>query len=246
MITVTGLDADAEPDLPERALTVTAHPDDVDFGAAGTVARLTDAGVQVSYCIVTDGEAGELPEGMARDEGAALRRREQTAAAAAVGVDDLHWLGVPDGMVQPTLELRRSLVEVIRRVRPDLVICQSSERRWDSVFASHPDHLAAGEATLQAVYPDARNPNAFPDLLEAGLAGHVVREVWVMAHPEPDRCVDITETFDSKIQALTAHHSQTSDMDLPAFIREWVLGAARSGGLEEGRMAETFRTWRTG
>jgi LmbE family N-acetylglucosaminyl deacetylase len=163
-----------------------------------------------------------------------------------VGVHDLHWLGLADGTLQPTLDLRRALVEVIRRVRPDVVICQSSERRWDSVFASHPDHLAAGEATLQAVYPDARNPHAFPELAAAGLEGHVVREVWVMAHPEPDRFVDITDTFDAKIAALQAHHSQTAGLDLPEFIGRWVSGAAREGGLESGRMAEAFRTWATG
>jgi LmbE family N-acetylglucosaminyl deacetylase len=243
MITVTGMDADAEPTVPEGALVVTAHPDDVDFGAAGTVARLTREGCRVSYAIVTDGDAGELPEGTERSEGGVLRRREQLAAAAAVGVapDDVHFLGFRDGLVEPTMELRVAITRVIRMTRPDVVICQAPERRWDSMFASHPDHLAAAEATLRAVYPDARNPHTHPALMAEGLDAHTVRECWVMAHPEPDRYVDVTDTFDAKVAALRAHESQTGHMDLPDFIGGWVRDTAARGGL-----AEAFRTWPTG
>lgn len=248
MITVTGMDQSAEPTVPERALLVAAHPDDIDFGAAGTVARLTGAGCTVSYAIVTDGDAGELPEGTHRTEGGALRRREQVDAAAAVGVraEDVHFLGFPDGLVEATMELRVAITRIIRLTRPDVVICQSPERRWDSMFASHPDHLAAGEATLRAVYPDARNPHTHLALMAEGLDAHTVRECWVMAHPDPDRYVDITDTFDAKVAALRAHASQTASMDLPEFIGGWVRRAAADGGLEDGRMAEAFKTWRTG
>jgi LmbE family N-acetylglucosaminyl deacetylase len=248
MITITGMDADAEPTDPERVLVVTAHPDDVDFGAAGTVARLTRAGCTVSYAIVTDGDAGELPEGTDRFAGGALRRREQLAAATEVGVqgDDVHFLGFTDGMLEATMELRVAITRVIRITRPEVVICQSPERRWDSVFASHPDHLAAAEATLRAVYPDARNPHTHTALAAEGLDAHTVRECWVMAHPDPDRYVDITDTFDSKVAALRAHSSQTAHIDLPEFIGGWVRGAAEQGGLPDGRLAEAFRTWRTG
>jgi LmbE family N-acetylglucosaminyl deacetylase len=248
VITVTGMDSLAEPTVPERALVVAAHPDDVDFGAAGTVARLTGAGCTVSYAIVTDGDAGELPAGTERTEGGVLRRREQVAAAAEVGVhaDDVHFLGFTDGMVEATMELRVAITRVIRITRPEVVICQSPERRWDSVFASHPDHLAAAEATLRAVYPDARNPHTHTALAAEGLAAHTVRECWVMGHPDPDRYVDITGTFDAKVAALRAHTSQTAHIDLPEFIGGWVRNAAEQGGLPEGRMAEAFRTWRTG
>ena len=144
---------------------VTAHPDDVDFGAAGTVAAFTAAGVEVTYCIVTNGDAGGSDRTMSRAEMAALRQDEQRAAAAVVGVTDVRFLGHPDGMVQATLGLRRDISRVIRQVRPERVITQSPERNWDAIYASHPDHLAAGEAAVCAVYPDARNPFAHPELL---------------------------------------------------------------------------------
>jgi len=222
--------------------------DGEDLYRIGTVARLTGAGTRVSYAIVTDGDAGELPEGTDRFAGGALRRREQVAAAAEVGVeaDDVHFLGFTDGMVEVTMELRVAITRAIRQTRPDVVICQSPERRWDSVFASHPDHLAAAEATLRAVYPDARNPHTHTALAAEGLDAHTVGECWVMAHPAPDRYVDITETFDAKLAALGAHTSQTTDMDLPEFIGAWARSSAEQGGLPPGRMAEAFCTWKTG
>ena len=239
-------DGGAEPEVPERALVVSAHPDDVDFGAAGTVARLTRTGCAVSYAIVTDGDAGEVPDHVGRDGAAALRQAEQRAAAAAVGVDDVRFLGFPDGRLEVTIALRAALSRVIREVRPDVVLCQSPERRWDRVFASHPDHLAAGEATLQAVYPDARNPHAHPELAAAGLEAWAVREVWVFAHPEADRFVDITDTVDAKLAALRAHQSQTAAMDLDALVRGWAASTAADAGLAPGRLAEAFLTCRTG
>src|ERR1700675_380588 len=134
----------------ERALVVTAHPDDVDFGWAGTVARLTDSGIEVVYCVVTDGDAGGAETGMPREEMAPKRREEQTAAAAVVGVHDLFFLGYPDGRGEATLELRRHLSRVIRPRRPQRVLMQSPERSWERIYASHPDHLAVGEATIAA------------------------------------------------------------------------------------------------
>jgi LmbE family N-acetylglucosaminyl deacetylase len=237
---------DGEPQVPERALVVSAHPDDVDFGAAGTVARLTEAGCSVTYAIVTDGDAGEVPDDVGRDGAAALRQSEQRDAAAEVGVDDVRFLGFPDGRLLVDLELRRALSAVMRDVRPEVVICQSPERRYDRVFASHPDHLAAGEATLQAVYPDARNPYAHPELAADGLVPWTVTEVWIFAHPRADRFVDITDTVDAKIAALRAHRSQTSAMELDQFIRQWGAAAAADGGLDDGRLAEGFLTCRTG
>jgi LmbE family N-acetylglucosaminyl deacetylase len=245
VITLTA-DGDQEPEVPARALVISAHPDDVDFGAAGTVARLTGAGCTVTYAIVTDGDAGEVPEDVGRAGAAALRQAEQRAAAAEVGVDDVRFLGFADGRLEVTIALRAALSKVIREVRPDVVLCQSPERRYDRVFASHPDHLAAGEATLQAVYPDARNPFAHPELAAAGLDAWTVREVWIFAHPAADRFVDITDTVEAKIAALRAHQSQTSAMDLDTFIRGWGRAAGTDGGLEEGRLAEGFLTCRTG
>jgi LmbE family N-acetylglucosaminyl deacetylase len=167
-----------------RILAITAHPDDVDFGAAGTIARWTDAGLEVIYCIVTDGNAGGSDRSVSRADMATLRRAEQTAAAKQVGVHDLRFLGYQDGQVEATLALRRDLARVIRQVRPDRVVSQSPERNYARPGASHPDHRAVGSATLDAVYPDARNPFAFPELLAAeGLEPWTVREVWISGTP---------------------------------------------------------------
>lgn len=226
----------------ERVLVVTAHPDDVDFGAAGTVATLTDAGVEVTYCLVTDGDAGGSDRTISRADMAALRRQEQTRAAKAVGVDRLVFLGRPDGRVVADLSLREELSRVIREVRPDVVLCQSPDRNLDRIYASHPDHLAAGEAALCAVYPDARNPFAFPALLDAGLEPWTVREVWVMGHPAAEHHVDITGQVERKIEALLCHESQHVDpVRTERVVREWAAATAARFGLPDGRAAEAFR-----
>jgi LmbE family N-acetylglucosaminyl deacetylase len=226
-----------------RVLAVTAHPDDVDFGAAGTIARWTDAGIEVIYCVVTDGDAGGFDETFPREEMAPLRRAEQVAAAKCVGVRDVRFLGYPDGQVEATLGLRRDLARVIRQVCPDRVVCPSAERNYARTGASHPDHRAVGSAALDAVYPDARNPFAFPELrTEEGLAAWTVREVWISGSPAPNYYIDVTETFPRKIAALRAHESQTGHMNgLEERIREWLTRAAALGGLGEGRLAEAFQ-----
>jgi LmbE family N-acetylglucosaminyl deacetylase len=227
----------------ERVLVVTAHPDDVDFGAAGTVAAWTGAGIEVSYCVLTRGDAGGFDD-TPREQMPALREAEQRAAAQAVGVKDVTFLDFPDGRLYLTHELRRDISRQIRRVRPDRVLCQSPERNWMRIGASHPDHRVAGEATLCAVYPDARNPFAHPELLaEEGLTEWSVREVWMMAAPPVllNHFVDITDLFERKVAALRAHLSQTAHMtDLEGMLRTWFGAMARSGGLPEGRLAEAF------
>ena len=231
-----------------RYLHVAAHPDDLDFGCAGTTATLTGAGHEVVYCLVTSGQAGGFDRSIPRDEMARIREEEQTAAAKVVGVDELHFLGFPDGSVEPDLELRRAISRIIRIVRPDRVVTQSPVRRFDRVYASHPDHLAVGEATLNAVYPDSRNEFAFPDLLGSEkLEPHTVAEVWLMGGPEADHFVDISDTIDVKIEALLCHRSQMQSPDeLPKMIREWGRSIAAEGGLDEGRLAEAFRRVHTG
>ena len=226
-----------------RALVITAHPDDVDFGMAGTVATLTSLGVEVSYCLVTSGDAGGDQLVMAREDRAKLREDEQRAAAECVGVSDLVFLGYADGMVEPTLALRRDLARVIRRVRPDVVLTQSPERNYERIFASHPDHLATGEAALRAVYPDARNPHAFPALAnDEGLAPHTVPRVWIGGTTGPTMIVDTTATIDKKIEALKSHKSQLGDgAHIDAMIREWGALIAKNAGLSKGRLGEAFR-----
>jgi LmbE family N-acetylglucosaminyl deacetylase len=242
---MTGVLDDAEV---TRILAITAHPDDVDFAAAGTVARWTEAGIEVAYCVVTDGDAGGFDEDFPRAQMPALRRAEQTAAAKAVGVHDVRFLGYPDGRVEATLDLRRDLARVIRQVRPDRVACPSPERDYVRMGVSHPDHRAVGSAALDAVYPDARNPFAFPELREVeGLAPWQVREVWIAGPQSPDHFVDVTATFGRKIAALRAHESQTGHMDdLEERIRQRLARTAALGGLPEGRLAESFRVIETG
>jgi len=226
----------------ERALVITAHPDDVDFGAAGTVRLWTDAGIEVVYCVCTDGDAGGFDQAVDRSEIPAIRRAEQEAAAKAVGVHDVRFLGYPDGRLTASIELRRDISRVIRQVRPQRALIQSPERYWPRVGASHPDHLATGAAAIAAIYPDARNPFAHPELLrDEGLEEWAVAETWVMAHPENNHHVDITDIFDAKLAALRAHVSQTAHMDdLESRLREWYAGNAAAAGLPPGRLAERF------
>jgi LmbE family N-acetylglucosaminyl deacetylase len=226
-----------------RILVVTAHPDDVDFGAGGSVATWAKAGSEVAYCIVTDGDAGGSDRSVSRPAMAELRRREQTAAAAELGVTNLTFLGYPDGRLYVTDELRRDVSRVVRQFRPDRLVAQSPERNYQRIGASHPDHMAAGEAALCAAYPDARNPFAHPSLLEEeGLEPHAVKEVWLMAAPQPNRAVDITETLERKLAGLHRHESQiANEADLDSRVREWAVANGQLAGLGEGEMAELFQ-----
>ncbi len=235
------LTSEGEIAAPERALIVVAHPDDIDFGMAGTVAALTSAGCHVAYCLATSGEAGDDDLTHTSSQLATMRQAEQTAAAARVGVSELHWLGHPDGMVVADLELRRDIARVIRIATPDVVLCQTSIPDWDRIYISHPDHLATATATLAAVYPDSRNPRAFPELLDEGHRPHSVGEIWLIG-TEPNRYVDITDTFEQKISALREHRSQVAQFDdLDKRVREWCSEIAAAGGLGEGRLAEAYR-----
>ena len=230
----------------DRALCVVAHPDDVDFGSAGTVATWTAAGTEVTYCIVTDGDAGGFDD-TPRDQMGPLRQAEQRAAAAAVGVDDVRFLGYPDGRLELTLDLRRDISRVIRQVRPQRVLTTSPERFWDRIGASHPDHMTVGEATLRAVYPDARNPFAFPELLaDEELEAWTVSEVWLGASPRADHAVDVTDTVARKFAALRSHVTQVShNPDLETFVTAWMSQTARTHGLPDGRLAEAFHVVHT-
>lgn len=230
----------------ERVLVVVAHPDDVDFGAAGTIATFTEAGLHVTYCLITDGDAGGFDDAVDRTVIPAIRQAEQRAAAEAVGVSDLIFLGYPDGRLTVTHELRRDISRVIRQMRPDRVLGSAPERNYRRVQASHPDHMAAGEATLCAVYPDARNPYAHPELLAVdGLEPWKVREVWQIGSPHPNHYIDITDVVERKIAALKCHASQTPDMDVAEFVHTAYAAQARMAGFPEGRLAEAFHIFST-
>ena len=227
----------------ERVLVVTAHPDDLDFGAAGTIAQWTARGIEVSYCICTNGDQGGDDPDVPREDMPKIRQKEQRDAGKILGVSNIEFLNHRDGWLVPTIELRKQIVREIRKTKPQRMLVQSPERNWDRLFSSHPDHMAAGEAAIQAVYPDARNPFAFEDLLkDEGLEPWRVRELWVMAHHTPDHFVDVTETFDKKIAALHAHVSQTAhNPNLENSLREWGERNAKLNGLPDGRLAEIFK-----
>ena len=243
------LTAEGLRDAPERVLVVVAHPDDIDFGTAGTVAQLTSAGAHVAYCLVTSGEAGEDDMTVSTEELAATREAEQTAAAEKVGVDVLYFLHHPDGMVEASLQLRCDIARVIRIEKPEVVITQSPIRSLDSTYGSHPDHIETAEATMRAVYPDARNPRAFTsELLDEGFAPHTVSEMWI-GLTEPDLFIDTTDVFDKKLAALRSHVSQVAkrdaEFDLEKLLREWGARLADQGGMPAGRLAEAFRVVNT-
>ncbi|NDA82368.1 MAG: PIG-L family deacetylase [Actinobacteria bacterium] len=226
----------------KRILVVMAHPDDCDFGAGGTIAQWTAKGISVSYCIITNGDQGGEESDVPLEEMAKVRQREQRDAGAALGVTDITFLNHRDGWLVPTIELRKEIVREIRKSKPDRMVIQSPERNYERIFASHPDHLAAGEAALQAVYPDARNPYAFTDLKEAGFEPWRVKEVWITSSPTPNHFVDVTETFPKKIAALKAHVSQTAhNNELETMVRSWGERNATAQGLAEGRVAEIFK-----
>ena len=226
----------------KRILVVMAHPDDCDFGAGGTIAKWTAQGIQVSYCIITNGDQGGEESGIPLEEMPQVRQKEQRDAGRALGVSEIQFLNYRDGWLFPTIELRKDIVREIRRAKPDRMVIQSPERNWDRIGASHPDHLAAGETAIQAVYPDARNPFAFTELRAEGFEPWRVREVWVTGSPNPNHFVDITDTFDKKMAALHSHVSQTAhNKELENMVRGWGERNAQSQGLAEGRIAEIFK-----
>ncbi len=198
------------------AMVIVAHPDDAEFGAAGTVAKWVREGWDVYYVLLTDAVGGGPDEAtdvgpVARRTIAETRKREQRAAGAVLGVKDVIFLDYPDGQLQPTIELRRDIVRVLRKYRPTRVICQSPDRTWTPVMIIgryHPDHLASGQAVISALYPASQNPWDFPELLDEGLMPHKVSEVYIMGAPFSNYFVDISETIDKKIEALLCHQSQ--------------------------------------
>ncbi|HEX6682301.1 MAG TPA: PIG-L deacetylase family protein [Candidatus Limnocylindrales bacterium] len=228
----------------QRVLCVFAHPDDVDFGSGGTVARWVDEGLEVAYLLATRGDAGGFDD-TPRDQMPAIREAEQRAAASVLGVKQVEFLeGYSDGLLTPSLELRKEITAAIRRFRPDRILTSSPLRRWERISGpSHPDHLAIGEATTCAVYPDSRNEFAHMDL---GLPAWTVREVWYSGGPDPDHAVDVTGTFDRKLAALRAHVTQTTHMsNLEQLLRDRLWAMASSLGLPEGSLAEAYTIIRT-
>ena len=224
-------------------MVVSAHPDDPDFGAGGSIARLADSGAEVTYVIVTDGRQGGEDPKQKDSELVAIRQREQRAAAKVLGVKKVEFLGYKDGHLAPDLRLRRDIVRMIRKHKPELVITHIPGRVLDAPMGgSHPDHLAVGEATMAAVYPDSRNPRAFRALLKEGLEPHEVKEVWIPFWTLGDYLVDITPTLDRKIAALKKHRSQIAKPGRTWDFEKFMRKRHRDIGKKRGfRYAESFK-----
>ncbi len=227
--------------IPESALVIVAHPDDIEFGCAGTVARWVKNGCRVGYVLLTSGDVGIAREGMTRAQAREIREAEQTAAAKIVGVEDVTYLREPDGMLEPTLALRKRVVREIRRFRPEVVILMDPTMLWvGGGYINHPDHRAAGTVAVDAVFPAAGQPNLFEELEAEGLTAHKPRKVYAQhfTDAQADLYVSIDETIDLKIQALRAHASQMNGWDPEPRVREWSAAAAKGKEME---YAEVFR-----
>jgi len=225
--------------VPQRAMVIVAHPDDIEFGSAGTVARWVQGGSMVCYVLVTSGDVGIARADITRAQAAATREAEQTAAAAMVGVHEVIYLREPDGMVVNTLDLRRRLVREIRRFKPEVVICGDPTLFFvDNSYINHPDHRAVAAAALDAIFPAAGQPHLFEELAAEGLTAHKVRKVYVEAWGGGDTWVNTSEVIDLKIAALRKHVSQMGEWDPEPMIRQWSRDAGKGKEME---YAETFR-----
>jgi len=200
------------PHAPKRVLVIAAHPDDVEFGMGGTIAKWTDEGAEIAYVLVTDGAAGSNEPGVNPHELARLREEEQAKAAAVLGVTKLYFLRHRDGELVATLELRRQLTRIIRTFKPDRVVAQDPSTYFvGDRYVNHPDHRAAGEAAIYAVFPSSESRLAFPELLDEGLEPHRVIDLWLSITLEPNEIVDISPYWDRKEKALREHASQIRD-----------------------------------
>ncbi len=225
--------------IPESAMAIVAHPDDIEFSCAGTLARWANNGARISYVICTSGDVGFDEPNMTKEKAAQIREAEQLAAADIVGASEVIFLHEPDGLLQPTIELRKKLVREIRRFQPEVVMCGDPTIVWaGNDYINHPDHRAAATAALDATFPAAGQPQLFEELAHEGLLAHKPRKVYVTSWRGADYFVDIEETIEIKIDALRAHKSQMKDWDPEDFIRKW---AAESGEGKEMTYAEGFR-----
>jgi LmbE family N-acetylglucosaminyl deacetylase len=226
--------------VPERVMVIMAHPDDIEFSCAGTIARWTSAGAEGCYVLITSGDVGIADAGMTKARAMEIREAEQVEAARICGVNEVVYLREPDGMVQPTLELRKRLVREIRRFRPEVVICGDPTILWTgSEYINHPDHRAAALVAVDAIFPAAGQPNLFEEIeSEDGYLAHKPRKVYVSGWSESNTHVNIESTIDQKIEALRAHESQMKDWDPEQRVRDWT---AESGKGKEMAHAEGFR-----
>lgn len=238
---------------PRRVLLIQAHPDDAEFMCAGTVAKWVQEGAEVVYCSITSGDKGTADPAISGPEMVTTREREQRNACQMLGVKEVIFLGYLDATLVPDLALRRELTRVIRRVKPDVLMCQDPTMRYSGQrYINHPDHIAAGEASLAAVFPSARDHKTFPELLNEGLEAHITPEVYIFGAREADIWVDISSSIDTKIAALREHKSQVgarSNEELTEMMYEWGRETARQHPHKPddfGEFAESFKYMKLG
>lgn len=237
--------AEPEPPAPARVLSIHAHPDDQEFTVAGTLAKWARAGSAIVTVCVTSGAAGSnefTRADMTRAALVPLREEEQRNACRVLGVKEVVFLGYEDGMLEPSIALRRDLTRVIRRYRPDAVVCGDPTMRfYGNFYLNHPDHRAAADAVLDAVFPSAETRLIFPELLDEGLEPHHVTSVFIHGARDPDTVIDISDTLAVKLAALKEHRTQMGTWDPTEMVTDW----AREHGAKRGlRAAEAFRRMR--
>jgi LmbE family N-acetylglucosaminyl deacetylase len=224
---------------PKRVMVIVAHPDDIEFSCAGTIARWVREGAEVCYVLVTSGDVGINDASISKEEATRIRETEQTAAAAVVGVHNVVYLREPDGMVEATMELRKKLVREIRKFKPDTVITGDPQVLWaGDGYINHPDHRAVALAAVDAIFPAAGQPALFSELREEGLDAHKPYKVYVQAWEKADTFVNISDTIHLKVAALREHKSQMKDWDPEPRVREWAGEVAKGKEME---YAEGFR-----
>lgn len=227
---------------PARVMSIHAHPDDQEFSVAGTLAKWARAGSEIVTVCLTSGAAGSnesTPPDMTRERLVPIRQEEQRRACHVLGIRDVVFLDYEDGMLEPTIALRRDLTRVIRRYRPDAVLCgDPTVRFYGNRYINHPDHRVAADVTLDAVFPSAGTRFIFPELLDEGLAPHKVKQVFVHGAERPDTFIDIADTLDLKLAALREHRSQLGAEDLAPMITEWARAQGKRHGLTA---AEAYR-----
>ena len=228
-----------------HGMVVVAHADDAEYGCSGTVAKWCSEGMEVVYVICTDGSKGSSDPDLTPEALIKLRQEEQEAAGRVLGLKDVVFLGYEDSMLEPTLGLRKDITREIRRYKPDVLISANPVRSFHGTgYMGHPDHLAAGEATLAAVFPAARDHMTFPELLKEGFEPHKVREILIMARRDADKWIDVTDSMETAFEALRQHVSQIGDVDDDfTWMREW---RARDGQHRGMKYAEGFKHYHLG
>ena len=229
---------------PKRAMIIIAHPDDGEYMASGTLAKWAKAGSEVIYVLCTSGDKGTSDPKIKPSELAATREIEQQNAANVVGAKTVEFLRYEDGVLQNTLELRKDIVRQIRKHKPDVIFCQDPTRRYGEWFINHPDHRAAGDAALDAIFPSARDYHVYPDLIEEGLMPHNTLEIYMGAGGDGASVwVDITDTIDTKVAALMEHKTQVGSdpQKLEELKKRLKDNAAQTGAAHAMGHAEGFK-----